>query len=79
MATCKLYKGSTLLGSGAITAGSSSVTGWSAQANTPAVARRRVTVAVTSSTHIGFTFQTRVTADNGSGTLTLQDAFPFAT
>ena len=79
MATCKLYKGPLLLGSGSITNGSASVTGWSAQANNPAIARRNVAVAITSSTHIGQSFRTKVLADNGSGTLTLRDKSPFAT
>lgn len=79
MATCKLYKGPTLLGSGSITNGSASVTSWSAASGVPAVARRNVTVAITSSTSIGATYQTKVLADNGAGTLTLRDVSPFAT
>lgn len=79
MATCKLYKGQTLLGSGSITNGSASVTGWSAQSNTPAIARRNVGVTITSSTNVGATFYTKVLVDNGAGTLTLRDVSPFAT
>ena len=79
MATCSLYKGPTLLGTGVITSGSTSVTSWVAASNTPAIARRNIGVAITSSTHAGQSFRTRVTADNGSGTLTLRDGSPFAT
>ena len=85
MATCKLYKGVTLLGTGAITAGSVSVTSWTLVDNgagaqaMPAIARRNIDVAITSSTHAGSVFRTRVLADNGSGTLTLKDGSPFAT
>jgi hypothetical protein len=79
MATCSIYKNHTLLGTGSITSGSASVTGWSATTNAPAVLRKNCTVAITSSTHSGSSFHTRCTADNGSGTLTLKDASPFAT
>lgn len=79
MATCKLYKGLQLLGAGSITAGSTSITGWSAEANTRPIARRNIAVAITSSTHVGSTFRTNVLVDNGAGTLTLRDAMPFAT
>lgn len=79
MATCSLYKGPQLLGTGSITNGSASVTGWSATANTLPVVRRNVGVTITSSTSIGGTFRTRVLVDNGSGTLTLKDPSPFAT
>ena len=81
MATCKLYKGSTLLGAGSITSGSASVTSWVVTSGyvLPAVARRNVQVAITSSTNSGATFVTRVLSDNGSGTLTLEDTSPFAT
>jgi len=81
MATCSIYKGPTLLGAGVITAGSTSVTSWVVTSgySLPAVARRNVAVTITSSTHIGSTFRTRVLADNGSGTLTLSDGSPFAT
>lgn len=79
MATCSLYKGCQLLGTGVITAGSGSVTSWVAGANTPAIALRNIAVAITSSTHVGSSFQSKVLADNGSGTLTLRDASPFAT
>lgn len=79
MATCKLYKGLQLLGAGSITAGSTSITGWSAESNTRPIVRRNVAVAITSSTHAGSSFRTNVLVDNGSGTLTLRDAMPFAT
>lgn len=79
MATCTLYKGSTVLGTGVITNNSASVTSWTAASGPPAIYRRNVSVAITSSTNIGATFYTNVTADNGAGTLTLRDKSPFTT
>ena len=79
MATVKLYKGPQLLGDGTLTNGSTSITSWTAAANTRPVARRNVSVTITSSASIGATFQTKVLVDNGAGTLTLKDPSPFAT
>lgn len=79
MATCSLYKGPQLLGTGSITSGSTSVTGFTPASGARPILGRAVGVTITSSTHAGSTFQTRVLADNGSGTLTLRDASPFAT
>jgi hypothetical protein len=79
MATCKVYKGPQLLGEGAIEAGATSITSWTSAAGYPPIAGRRVAVAITSSTNIGASFQTRVMADNGAGTLTIKDPSPFAT
>ena len=45
----------------------------------PAIARRAVWVAITSSTNTGSPFVTRVLVDNGASTLTLRDANPFKT
>ena len=79
MSTCKVYKGCTLLGSGSIAAAGTTITSWTAQTGAPAVLRKNVAVAITSSTNAGADFKTRVTADNGSGTLTLSNANPFST
>jgi hypothetical protein len=79
MSTCSVYKGCTLLGTGSISAAGTTITSWTATTAAPAVLRKNVGVAITSSTHAGSVFRTRVTADNGSGTLTLADANPFAT
>lgn len=79
MATCSIYKGSTLLGTGSIAAAGTTVTGWTATTAAPAVNRKNVGIAITSSTNAGATLRTRVTADDGAGTLTIKDACPFAT
>lgn len=79
MATCSLYKGGQLLGTGSITSGSASVTSWTASGGTPPIVRRNIAVTITSSTHVGSTYRTKVLADNGSGTLTLRDVSPYAT
>jgi hypothetical protein len=77
--TCKIYKGSALLGSGSIMDGSFSVTGWvvdSAFSGKP-ILRRNVSITNTQAgTHQGRTWRTRVTADNGAGTLTIADKCP---
>lgn len=79
MATCKVYKGCRLMGAGEIAAAGTTITSWTAEANAPAVARKNIVVAITSSTNIGAAFRTRVMADDGAGTLTIADASPFAT
>jgi len=79
MATCRLYKGPQLLGTGSITNGATSVTGWTAAGGTVPIRGRYIGVAITSSTHVGSVYWTRVAADNGAGTLTLRHASPFAT
>jgi hypothetical protein len=79
MATCRLYKpNGALLGSGSINNGAVTVSGWTAQSGTPPIARRNIAVTITSSTHTGSTFHTKVMTDNG-GSLTLRDPSPFAT
>jgi len=79
MSSCSLYKGAQLLGTGNITNGSTSITGWNGPVGMPAIARRAVWVAITSSTNTGSPFVTRVLVDNGASTLTLRDANPFTT
>jgi hypothetical protein len=85
MATVIIYKNGRRLGTGSMANGAFSVTSWTARDDGLAsdvahvVVRKNVQVAVTSSTHAGSSFYTRCTADNGSGTLTLMNAMPFAT
>jgi predicted O-methyltransferase YrrM len=77
--TCKLTKGSQVLGTGSVTGASASLTSWSATAaQIPKIRGRFVCVEITQAgTHLARTFWTRVLDDNGSGTLTLRDACPF--
>lgn len=78
MATCSVYKaGGRLLGTGSISSGATSLTGWSAAAGNPSIARRNVIVTITSSTHAGSSFATKVMVEGAS--LTLRDPSPFAT
>ena len=79
MSTCSVYKGCRLLGAGSIAAAGTTITSWTAQTGAPAVNRVNCQVAITSSTNSGASFNTRVTADNGSGTLTIKDKNPFST
>lgn len=78
--TCKVYKHGVLLGAGSIADDSASLTSWVPDAGSvlPPIARRNVQVTCTQSgTHLGRTFNTRILADNGSGTLTMNDKCPF--
>lgn len=77
MSTCDVYKGPHRLGSGSITNGATSITGYT---STDAMSeeRKNVTVVITSSTHVGSSFRTRVLTDGGTS-LTIRDANPFAT
>ena len=83
MSTCTVYKNGISLGTGSIANAATSITGYTATAESGSVNRvtgtnRNVTVAITSSTHVGQSFTTRVTDDGGT-TLTIADANPFAT
>lgn len=79
MATCALYKaGGRLLGTGTITNGAVTVGAWSVSSGNLPIARRNVVCTITSSTHAGQSFVTKVVSDNGA-TLTIRDASPFAT
>lgn len=81
MSTVSVYKSGTggiKLGTGSITNGSASLTGYTATNSRLTGKGRNVTVAITSSTHIGQSFRTRVVTDGGT-TLTLADKNPFAT
>lgn len=75
MATCSIWKGSVRLGTGSITSGSTSVTGYSGVAPKTG---RNVRLMITSSTDAGKVLPVRIAADGGS-TLTLAKANPFAT
>jgi hypothetical protein len=78
MPTCNVFNNATLLGTGLIDAGATTITGWSAQAGAPEVALKDITVAITSPLNSGATFQTRCLSDDGAGTLTLKDPNPFS-
>lgn len=81
--TCTVNKGSRQIGTGSVAAASTSLTSFSltdSVLNTKAqnVFGRHVTITITEAgTHLGRSFNTTITADNGSGTLTLLDACPF--
>lgn len=78
MSTCKVYKNGIELGSGSITNGAASITSYSATASRRTGTGRNVQVAITSSTHAGQSFRTRIVNDGGS-TLTIADKNPYAT
>lgn len=67
MSTCSVYKNGIRLGTGSITNGATSVTGYSGIAP---FTGRNVQVMITSSTDIGKVMNNRVTNDGGS-TLTI--------
>ncbi len=77
MATCTVYKGPIALGSGTISNGATTVASYTST-DAKSEGRMNVTVAITSSTHAGSSFRTRVITDGGTS-LTLADASPFAT
>lgn len=85
MSTCQVWKGPILLGAGSITNASATVSSYNRadKVATDSVevvtgVGRNVTVQITSSTHIGSSFNTRVVTD-GATELTLADKNPFAT
>ena len=79
---CTVNKGSRKIGTGSVEAGSASLTSFTL---TDSVYNtningfgRKVTISITEAgTHLGRSFETRIAADNGAGTLTLRDACPF--
>ena len=91
--TVDLYIGPIKIGAGSAADGSASITGYSdtagvAEAWTASVSTQssgagfdrhpHVSVQVTQAgDHVGRTWYTKITADNGAGTLTLRDACPF--
>jgi len=78
MSTVTVYKNGIALGTGSITNGATSITGYSATNGRLTGTGRNVQVAITSSTHIGAVLRTRVVNDGGS-TLTIADKNPYAT
>jgi predicted O-methyltransferase YrrM len=76
--TCKITKSSQVLGTGSVTGGSGSVTSFTFAEGVSRIRGRFICVEITEAgTHLARTFWTRVSDDNGSGTLTLRDACPF--
>lgn len=72
-----VYKGVRKIGQGTISSSATSITSYTAN-NSERVLSRNVQIAVTTGgTHNGRTWTTKCTADNGSGTLTINDACPF--
>lgn len=86
MSTCDVYKGPIKLGSGSIEGAATSITSYTstdAKRNTMASKGfgenwMNVKVVITSSTHTGYSFDTRIVTD-GTTTLTIADANPYAT
>lgn len=81
--TCTVCKGTRQIGTGSVSDGSTSLTSFTLTdahygTKVHGVFGRNVTISITQSgTHLGRSFNTRITADNGSGTLTLLDSVPF--
>lgn len=84
--TCTVTKGTRQIGTGSVTAGSASLTSFTLTDDVyntaigliSGVGGRHVKICITEAgDHIGRTWNTRIVADNGSGTLTLRDACPF--
>jgi hypothetical protein len=84
--TCAVFKGPRQIGTASCAAGSASLTSFTltdAVYNTAiglisGVGGRNVKVVITEAgTHLARTWNTRIVADNGSGTLTLRDVCPF--
>lgn len=72
-----VYKHGIKLGTGSVADGSANITGWTAVAGLPPIARRNVQVSVTQAgVHVSKTFNTRIIADNGAGQLTMADKCP---
>jgi hypothetical protein len=81
--TCAIYKGSRQIGTGSIAAAGTSITSFTqtdAVYTTKAsgVFGRNVKIVITQAgTLLGYSFNTRITADAGAGTVTILDACPF--
>jgi hypothetical protein len=75
MSTCSVFKNQILLGSGSVTNGATSITGYSGIA--PGTGRN-VQVMITSSTDVGRVMPNRITVDGGA-TLTLSQPNPYIT
>lgn len=61
-----IYKNGTKLGSGTATAGSTSITSFSAQSGRTVGSGRNVQITATNGNNVGFTWSTRVVTDGGS-------------
>ena len=76
--TCDIYKGGIKLGSGVIAEDLFTVTSWVPLVSTARINSRNIRVTCTQAgTHAGRTFNTRITDDNGSGTLTMRNRCHF--
>lgn len=80
--TCKVYKHGIEMGEGTCSDGSTSITSFTKVAETGSrnreCVRRNCQIVVTQAgTHAGRSWNARVIADNGSGTLTLSEPCPY--
>lgn len=74
----EIFKGVNKLGAGTATSSSASITSFTATITGTRLKDRNVMVHVVSdATHKGRTYNTRILADNGSGTLTLSAPHPY--
>lgn len=80
--TCKVYKHGIEMGSGTCAGGSASITSFTKVAETGSrnreCVRKNCQITVTQAgVYAGLSWNARVTADNGSGTLTLSEPCPY--
>jgi ribosomal protein S1 len=77
--TCSIYKHGILLGTGSCSDGSASITSFSATSGAPSVVKgKNIEVVITQAgTHAGRSWRSRVAANNGAGTVTLDSACPY--
>jgi hypothetical protein len=81
--TCTVNKGPRQIGTGSVSADSTSLTSFTLtdsvyNTRVHGTFGRNVTVTISQAgTHLGRSYNTRITNDNGSGTLTMLDACPF--
>lgn len=71
-----VYKGTTKLGSGTATGGSTSITSFTVVTGRVVTSGRNVQVTATTGNNVGASINTRVITDGGTS-LTLKDALPF--
>lgn len=76
---CSIYKHGILLGTGNCSDGSASITSFSASSGAPSVVKgKNVQIVITEAgTHNGRQWVSRIAANNGAGTLTLDNACPY--
>lgn len=78
MASCSVYKGGILLGTGTTSQSNATISAFTVSTGRVVGAGRNVSVTITEAgANIGKTFRSRVTADGGTS-LTLAEANPFA-